>query len=94
MSKDTRPFALQRAQKRPGAEKLLAVQFGPQGLPIDADGLGFEFNAKPLQGFIELADGLLFVDSLIALQALDSGVRCVRNCICQLSLSTAGGALK
>ena len=68
---DTRLFALQRAQKRPGAEKLLTVQLRLQGFPIDAGGLGFQLNAKPLKGLIELADGLLFVDALVALQAFD-----------------------
>jgi hypothetical protein len=68
------------------------VQLRLQGFPINADGLGFEFNAKPLQGFIELADGLLFVDALIALQALDGGVRCIRNRIRQLSFAASGGA--
>ncbi len=37
---DTGPFALQRAQKRPGAEELLAVQFGTEGLPVDITGRG------------------------------------------------------
>jgi len=37
---DTRPFALQRAQKWTGTKKLLAVQFGPEGLPVDIAGLG------------------------------------------------------
>jgi len=70
------------------------VQLRLQGFPINADGLGYEFNAKPLKGFIELADGLLFVDALIALQAFDGGVRCVRNCICKLSLTAAGGSFQ
>ena len=55
------------------------MQLRPQGFPIHADGLGFEFNAKPLQGFIELADGLLFVDALVALQAFDYGFRRIRD---------------
>jgi hypothetical protein len=37
---DTRPFALQRAQKWTGTKKLLAVQFGPEALPVDIAGLG------------------------------------------------------
>jgi hypothetical protein len=45
---NTGPFTLQRAQKRPGAEELLAVHLRLQGFPINADGPGFEFDAKPL----------------------------------------------
>jgi hypothetical protein len=77
---DTRLFVLQRAQKRAGAEELPAMQFRLQGAPIDAGGSGFQFDTKPLQRLIKLADGLLFVDSLVALQALD-------RCICGLGHS-------
>ena len=87
---DTRPFALQRAQKNNGTEKLLTVQLRPQD---PNPRWRFEFNAKPLKGFIEIADGLLFIDAFVALQAFDGGVRCVCNCICQLSLTAAGRGL-
>jgi len=70
------------------------VQFSLQRSPITVDGLGSQFDAKPLKAFIEFADGLLFVNSLIALQALDRGVGCIRDRIRQLSLATACGAFQ
>ena len=48
------------------------MQFGLQGLPIDAAGLGLQLDAKPLQRLIEFTNGFLFVDALIALEALDT----------------------
>jgi hypothetical protein len=39
---------------------------------------------------MELADGLLFVDALIALETLDGSIGCVSNFMGQLSLSAAG----
>ena len=91
---DARLFILEGAQQGPGAEKLLAMQFGLQGFPIDAAGLGFQFDAKPLQRLIEFPDGFLFIDALVALQALYCGLRRIRNCICQLSLPAAGRAFQ
>jgi len=72
-----------------GTEELLAVQLRPQGFPIHADGLGFEFNAKPLQGFIELPMAFFVIPHSTA--GARRLVRCVRNCICQLSLTAPGG---
>ena len=91
---DTRLFILEGAQQRPGAEKLLAMQFGLQGLPIDVAGLRFQLDAKPLQRLVEFPNGFLFIDALVALQAFDNGFRCIRDSVCQLSLSAAGGAFE
>ena len=41
-------FILQCMQQRTGTEKLLAMQFCAQALPINAAGLGLEFDPKPL----------------------------------------------
>ncbi|HLX82246.1 MAG TPA: hypothetical protein VKR59_00005, partial [Terriglobales bacterium] len=59
-----------RPQKRASTEKLLTMQLGLQEFPIGSCGLGFQFDAKPLQGLIESPDCFLFVDALVALEAL------------------------
>ena len=63
------------------------MQFRAQALPINAVGLGLEFDRKPLQRFIELADGLLFIDAFVTLQAFDRGSCRLGNCIRQLRFS-------
>ena len=50
---------------------------------------GSQFNAKPLERLIELADGLLFVDALVALQALHGCMCRLGDCVGQLRLTAA-----
>ncbi len=78
---DTRSLVLQGPQQRPGTEELLAVQFRSKGLLINIPGLRFEFNAESLKGLIESADRFVFVNPLVALQALNRAICSVCNCI-------------
>jgi hypothetical protein len=65
------------------------MQFGLEALPIDAAGLCYQFNAEPLKGFIELTDGLFFIDSFVTLQALDRCICGFCDCIGELRLPAA-----
>ena len=46
-------------------------------------------GTEKLQRLIKLADGFLFVNSLVALQALNHRAGCLCNCVGQLRLPTA-----
>jgi hypothetical protein len=70
------------------------MQFGLQQLPINAARFGLQLDAKPLQRLIESSNCLLFVDALVALQALDTGVCSLGNRLSELRLAAACRALQ
>ena len=70
------------------------MQFGLQGLPINAARLSLQLDAKPLQWLIEFTNGFLFVDALVALETFDTRVCSLSNRICKLRLAAARRAFE
>src|SRR5262249_16204381 len=65
-----------------------AMQFLTDRLPIASDFRSC-FKKECLQGFVELSNGLVFIDSDVALQAFDDCLCGSRNGICEFRLATS-----
>ena len=66
---------LQRAHERALNEEVHGVEPAPNEFPIRAELVGLCLEEKLLQCGIELSNGLLFVDSGIALKSLNGSAK-------------------
>src|SRR5581483_4440896 len=81
------------AHERTLNEEIHCVEATPNGFPVRAELVGLCLQKEFLKGGIELPDGLLFIDTGIALQALQRRVECKGQSLRQLRLPTSRWAL-
>ena len=88
-------FLLDRFKQWPGHEIRSACDLAFNLAPVRRLGaLAHQQDVEFLQVFIVLADGLLFVDALVALEAQKGYTVCPSDRLSQLGLSRAGGAFE
>ena len=83
---------LQGAHERALNEEVDGVEPAPKGFPVSAELVRSCFEEEPLQGGIELPNGLFFVDSRIALKAFHHGVEGTCQGLRKLRFAATGRA--
>jgi hypothetical protein len=81
---------LQRAHERTLNEEVRGVEPAPNEFPIRTELVRLCFQKELLQGSVELSNGLLFVDSRIALKSFHDIVKSKCQGLRKLRLATTG----